>query len=695
MSSRALRRAQRELEEKQKLEQLAKSEEDDGDTDEDAVPAPRTQKSAFAMLGEVEDEDEDDEAANPQGDDSDSENHQTVRQEQRPPQSTRPGKKKKKKKNKPKVPAEPEKEDDDLDEIDRALKSLSTTNSKDPATEAASNVTDEHTNEACKLLAVNQQGLHPSNEMRKLFGRAAFDEGDDAPAQAGRGRRAQRAAAQAQMIGIAGAVNRRNTPGGNRGLAALALRRNIFVQGKESWPSGSSGGLSMEIVEKRPDGTVEYAFVHNQSYQAVQEQFHRCVGMMDPERMIALLRENPYHVATLLQVSEIAKQERDHSTSGDLLERALFALGRAVHSSFSKSIAEGKARLDFLREENREFWLAIWRYMNNLVMRGTHKTVYEWAKLLISFSPREDPYGLHLVLDQYALRAREYAHFQSIYEASFSEDSEIKLTPNMCFSAGLALIQTKNLDRARETLRSAIEDFPWLVAKLLNELGIDEVPANIWGQQPNTPYETLIATLYATRAKDLWSNPEATAFLLETCKAANPPAKSEDLGLEIDINIARHVILCDNPTFLALLPRDFTRQVGSANDPLPPPDSLHTYHSNSSRTVLLDGSWGLPDLLTGIQTGPPRLLAALRELIAGRANEDGDVEGSDEMPRLEGEDGWEVDNLLDAIMERAEGAPDPRAVVEGRVQDVDVEDHEESDPPNRQPRVEDADDHEH
>jgi hypothetical protein len=130
------------------------------------------------------------------------------------------------------------------------------------------------------VLSVDSQHLHAANEMKKLFGRAALQNNEEAaPRQRG------------PQGGIAAAIAGRNAPG-NRNLASLGLRRNIFVQGKEEWPRATSGGLGMEIVEKRPDGSVEYRFVHNNMYQDVQRQFQICVASMDPERMIQLLHHN-------------------------------------------------------------------------------------------------------------------------------------------------------------------------------------------------------------------------------------------------------------------------------------------------------------------------------------------------------------------------------------------------------------------
>ena len=123
--------------------------------------------------------------------------------------------------------------------------------------------------------------------------------------------------------------------------------------------------------------------------------------------------------------------------SADLLERALFNIGRSAHSSFGNQLQQGKAKLDFLLAENRELWLVGWRYILNLGMKGTWRTAYEWAKLLLSFDT-EDPYCMRLLIDQLALRGRQYEHFISLCtETIFSE--KWKDLPNIQCSLSLAV----------------------------------------------------------------------------------------------------------------------------------------------------------------------------------------------------------------------------------------------------------------
>jgi hypothetical protein len=284
MSSRALRRVQRELEEQQLQEKLAQEEQDaeEDDSAEEVAPPVKAQPSMFAMLGgDAEDQDDDDEDPEPEA---------KAVTEATPSKSKKNKKKKKKGKAKSaetdtaKAPAS-SKDASGLDEIDQALLALNlTANTRDDdESEASGLAASEEKKQLFSVLSIDTQYLHAANEMKKLFGRAALQNADEEPRPRQRG--------PAQQGGIAAAVAGRNAPGA-RGLASLGLRRNIFIQGKEEWPKATSGGLGMEIVERRADGSVEYRFVHNRTYQETQQQFQVCVASMDSERMIQLLTFN-------------------------------------------------------------------------------------------------------------------------------------------------------------------------------------------------------------------------------------------------------------------------------------------------------------------------------------------------------------------------------------------------------------------
>lgn len=567
------------MEEKQLQEKLAREEqEDEEESEDDVAPKPQAKPSLFAMLGDGNDDQEEDEDEE-ELEDAQNKSEEKPHTEAAPILSKSKKSKKKKKKGKAKdaTPGAPTNAVSDrvssgLDEIDQALLALDLTagGQKSAAPDQSGPAVSEEMKQLCAVLSVDTQHLHAANEMKKLFGRAALHNTDDEPRPRQRG--------QGQQGGIAGALAGRNAPG--RNLASLGLRRNIFIQGKEEWPRATSGGLAMEIVEKRADGTVEYRFVHNKTYQEVQQQFQVCVGSMDPERMIQLLHFNPYHISTLLQVSEIAKQQRDNATASELLERALFTFGRSVHSTFSNNLTTGKARLDFRRPENREFWLAIWRYIGTLTVRATWRTALEWAKLMLAMDPDQDPYCIRLLFDQLALRGREPQAVIDLVESDHLERLW-KVPPNLAFSVALAHDRLKQPQKARSTLKNAVKEYPWLASRLCKELDISPIPKPVWGKEPNGDYQELLCQLYVPKAKDLWNTTEATSLLVEICYSFDEELGAGEhpywLAQIPEIDLARHVILSDDRSLMTLLDTRVKSKYTSVSDPLPPEDSMESY----------------------------------------------------------------------------------------------------------------------
>ncbi|KAI1948009.1 hypothetical protein LOZ12_002108 [Ophidiomyces ophidiicola] len=559
MSSRALRKVQKQRE-------LARQEaEQENTSDQECEDSkPLTSKfNAFDLL------DADDEVS--EGEEAHIEDDPEPVPSPKPTANRKKKKQKKKKATKRDItsadtPVHAASDGQGLDDIDRALKELSVHKIEDGGHAGAPPNEADESEALCALLAVDTKRLNAMNEMRKLFGNVAVEDRDGGESP---GRRRER---NREMVDLGRALTGRFSPA-SRGqvLSGMALRKNVLMQGKDEWPRMTSGGLGMEIVAKRPSGVTEFKLVHNSHYQDVQRQFDMCVQSMEPERMIEHLQFNPYHISTLLQVSEIAKHQGDHAVSGDLLERALFNIGRSVQSSFGTCLKEGKARLNFTLKENRELWLATWRYVINLGMKGTWKTTYEWAKFLLSLDT-DDPYCLNLTIDQIAIKAREHEHFLELCSHPIFKERWDSF-PNIQCSLSLAYVLKGNATGARDQLRKAVSRYPWIFCRLAQELNISPVPRSIWGATaPNSAFE-LFAELYIKRAKDIWNTPETISLLVEVADSvdATQPAM---LAPEISLNIARHVLVSDIPAVLTHLPREFTAGQISASDPLPPGQPL-------------------------------------------------------------------------------------------------------------------------
>lgn len=294
-----------------------------------------------------------------------------------------------------------------------------------------------------------------------------------------------------------------------------------------------------------------------------------------------------FHISTLLQVSEIAKQQRENAAASDMLERALFTFGRSVHSTFAANLAAGKARLDFRRPENREFWLAVWRYLGALSTRATWRTSFEWAKLLLAMDPEQDPYCLRLLVDQLALRGREPEGLVHIVESDYLQ-RQWKIPPNLAYSVALAHDRMKEPQKARSALRNAIKEYPWIAARLCKELDISPIPKTVWGKEPNNDYQELLCQMYVPKAKDLWNTTEGTTLLVEMCYAFDEElGAGEDpywLAQIAENDIARHVILSDNQALMSLLDVRIKSKYTSVSDPLPPDDNLESYEASASGT---------------------------------------------------------------------------------------------------------------
>ena len=262
----------------------------------------------------------------------------------------------------------------------------------------------------------------------------------------------------------------------------------------------------------------------------------------------------------------------------DLLERALFTFGRSVHSTFGAALSDGKARLDFRRPENREFWLTAYRYIGALGQRGTWRTAFEWAKLLLSLDPEDDPYSIRLIIDQLALRGGQFEPLVELANTPLSVIDWGQGSPNIQISLAMAYHKLKNDDKARDTLQSAIRERPWILAQLFKELEVEPIPKSIWGRQPRTDHEELLSAAYVLRAKDIWNTPEALALLrgiADTADRVDPPLPNE--SEEISLNEARHIIFTDMHKLIALLPRSITTQRTTSSDPFPPLDNVISY----------------------------------------------------------------------------------------------------------------------
>ncbi|KAJ8121834.1 hypothetical protein ONZ43_g1816 [Nemania bipapillata] len=673
MSSRQLRKLQKQRE----LEQLQAPTASNNDSGESEYEAPIKRAkpsvfSGFAALGDQDDEADDDE------DDNEVEPTETsprpaenVVHSETPNSSAKKNKKKKKKGKKANAPGAPSSSSrtdppaqDAIDEIDEALRELSLANrdSRAPTNSQVDIARSSAFERICELLRINTNHLKVVNEMRNLFGReaiaAALNEENEERA------RAQRPRHISQNVDLETFL--KGEPG--KTLPEVTLRRNPFLPGKDSWPRASTEGLTMKqfkegaVGDKSMPGTVEFGFTHDENYNKLEQEFFQMVQMFDPMQLVHLLHLHPYHISTLIQVSKVAKQDQNSALSADLCERALFTFGRVALSGFRQKMEEGKARLDFRRPENRQFWLAGYHYLKNLVMKGTYRTALEWAKLMFSMD-LSDPYGMIHFIHPMAIRAYESKWFIDFCDSEVLDNFDTA-QDYIRQTLVLARLQQKDKAGAKALLLEGMERLPWLYSGLYKALNLD-VPKAIWGMQPRDGHEELFVELYIHQTKSVWDNAQATGLLKETAREAKKP-DFQTFGFPpvVGRNVARFVYLDNTPSLMGHVPDGLLSTSPNWEfDPVPPlkEDNIFSYDSQQQPWMpqKRDGVRGfdipqdeeaLRRLLARVRQGgaPPDFEAFLEEAIAeaaqggGTGNED---EDEDEGEEEEEEEAAEAERL--------------------------------------------------
>lgn len=396
MSSRALRRLER-----QKLEnELSISPEperngnDESDFDDSPISKPKA--NAFALLNDGDNETDDEENSDNDNkeDESTEQTRATPKQPNEPPKNKN-NKNNKKKQQQKKATTNKKKQqnkivdeygDDEFDKIleqmrikDDQTTTLSVTNQKTlinvydfeeeldeittPTPDFDSNFKAFTTNrlkQSLSLLSIKSVGsLDQDNEYKNLFGNLSMNTIEDANSTTSMGmspEMLQQFKRLAKLTRGWGGKDRRGIPGTTRKL--------IFSKIKDDWLPTTLKPLNMEEI--KPDDYVkfldykedtadleelqlkinkevnlgvkyfQFSKINNIKERVANTRFYASVVMSpDPESLMQQLQQYPYHVETLLQVAMVLLRQGDNkSTSNALVERALFAFDQSLHKGF-------------------------------------------------------------------------------------------------------------------------------------------------------------------------------------------------------------------------------------------------------------------------------------------------------------------------------------------------------------------------
>ncbi|XP_013114197.1 ribosome quality control complex subunit TCF25 [Stomoxys calcitrans] len=458
-----------------------------------------------------------------------------------------------------------------ISDIDPLLNKVSVATTQNPKLETPRIEIDK------SLLAVELKNLNPQNEMRRTFGK--------------------------RVVKIEN----------KRGRQKLTLKSTYMVTAKESWPPVTKNIISMRPAQVPDNVTTSssqlshggakiqwFAFEHSQYYQSVQNLFLTALERTDSDFLINLIRRCPYHVDSLIQLSELCKMTEDFSLAAELIERAVLVLESSLHPSFS--LTNGNCRLDYRRQENRSLFVVLFKHAQYLEARACCRTAFEISKLILSLNPDVDPLAMVLIIDYYAIRSKQQTWLVKFYD-EYNTVRNLSQLPNMAYSYALALFlmqgENENADKA---LQYALLMFPGVLKPLLDELSV-QTDKRVMGNSyfnsevsgSQSPALHQLVSLYICRAKVIWRQNNILPWLERNVNVALDRIESKDEVIQEYSQkraaryvqpprpILRHVILSDYKEKVPLAP--FVAKEKEAimmYDPLPPLDSVNFYERKSS-----------------------------------------------------------------------------------------------------------------
>ncbi|XP_070537301.1 ribosome quality control complex subunit TCF25-like [Ptychodera flava] len=464
-------------------------------------------------------------------------------------------KKRRKKKKKSKDTAVISEQANHEDDIDASIREVNELLGELPKTDI-NNVSIDSlvTMDTKALLGVEHRQLNPDNEMRRIFG--------------------------SQIV-------RSDTR--RRGHGSRQHRSTWLVTPKSTWPPIGKTGLTMKHLSTK-SGHEYFSFEHSKDYQQVQFKFLDAVESLNPNNIVSILNMHPYHIDSLIQLSEVCKMSEDLQMAAELTERALFSFECSFHVLFN--LTQSNCRLEYRRQENRAFFLALFKHLVFVGQRGCYRTALEYCKLLLSLEPDNDPLCVILMIDFYALRSQQYQFLIRLYN-EWENHRNLSQLPNFAFSVALAYFHMKrdddddHLATANSMIQNALLMFPSMLLPLLDKCSVqpDKKVTNhqFFGRaQHNQPVglQQLVG-LYIGRSSSVWKEPEVITWLISNVTEVLQRVDNEDPLVSqyskkrqlryqgTPTNILRHILVSEIQDASAALPPELTGSPVMTYDPYP------------------------------------------------------------------------------------------------------------------------------
>lgn len=443
-------------------------------------------------------------------------------------------------------------------------------------------LTPQKFNKCCHLLQIDYRDLNPDKEYENLFGKlssAAIDDADSTSSTAISPEVLESFKKIAKRIRGWSGRDHRSIPGTSKKLKLTKIRNDWIPipkkplsldqmskedllnlntsKFKEDWKD-----ILLDDIKTEHKYGIKYYNLNpgpTYSHAATTEFFMSVVVQPDHDSLIRLLQKSPYSLETLLQVACIIQRQGDNSNTNGLIERALFIFDWSLPNSFE--LGDGKSRLPFEYFYNRQVYLTIFRYISVLTQKSTFFTALTYCKLLLSFNPADDPYGVRYFIDFYAFVSGEYQFLIDFIDSPLCRCYEEWLTASLLYTRALCYYKLGKIDEAKEALKYAYSKHPYTGHLILENVGDISHP---WLLADVTDTVKLVSAIYTVRLNILVEESPVKNFILkelalviESVGKPNMSAYYWNNLEKIPENVLRYAVLSNESSVMAKIPESF------------------------------------------------------------------------------------------------------------------------------------------
>ncbi|KAF4662981.1 hypothetical protein FOL47_005974 [Perkinsus chesapeaki] len=373
------------------------------------------------------------------------------------------------------------------------------------------NVPSSPSSSSDPLLRISKGNLNPETEIKRIFGSEAYSLRVRAENSSTQQHSQNRIMNRPRGMGAATAAR----SGANLKKRSWLLNDWPMNQEEEMWPTPAAvkdSTLVMKVHEASEgsadsgDKKTQFYLEPSNSYLKTMDTYCEIVASSDVDSLIYFLQKNPFHLHSILAVTDIYREHREFERAGQLLRRALYVLQCSTHPLFDpfmesnkvggggggghkrrhKKGKHGNDAADragpvaslYLSKDDPYYCFTILALRTLLIHglllagQGCTRTALEVFKLLLLMDEDRDRVHALMHLDTYAIRSHEcdWLHrFVSTYATlpSISDDNKVAYSsldlvmPNFAFSEALARYQ--QLSTANEASaavqRVTAEDF--------------------------------------------------------------------------------------------------------------------------------------------------------------------------------------------------------------------------------------------